>query len=98
MFRVRLDVGVPAPERIRVEGPALHHLRVARVGPGETVEVFDGRGRAWPARLERLALKHGKTVPELLELLEADEDVVESIRSDAYPPEVAELLLAYPDH
>jgi 16S rRNA (uracil1498-N3)-methyltransferase len=52
MFRVRLDVGVPAPERVRVEGPALHHLRVARVEAGETVEVFDGRGRAWMARLE----------------------------------------------
>jgi len=52
MFRVRLDVGVPAPERVRVEGRALHHLRVARVASGETVEVFDGRGRAWAARLE----------------------------------------------
>jgi len=52
MFRVRLDVGFPVPERLRVEGPALHHLRVARVGPGETLEVFDGRGRAWSARLE----------------------------------------------
>ena len=54
MFRVRLDVDVPAPERVRVEGPALHHLRVARVGPGETVEVFDGRGRAWTALLESM--------------------------------------------
>jgi len=52
MFRVRLDVGVPAPERVRVEGPALHHLRVARVAAGEMVEVFDGHGRAWAARLE----------------------------------------------
>lgn len=52
MFRVRLDVPSPAPERVRVEGPALHHLRVARVVPGETVEVFDGRGRAWAAWLE----------------------------------------------
>lgn len=54
MFRVRLDVGVPAPERVRVEGPALHHLRVARVASGETVEVFDGRGRAWAGRLESM--------------------------------------------
>ncbi len=35
-----------------MEGPALHHLRVARVVPGEEVEVFDGRGRAWAAWLE----------------------------------------------
>ena len=52
MFRVRLDVPSPAPERIRVDGAALHHLRVARVVPGEKVEVFDGRGRAWAASLE----------------------------------------------
>jgi 16S rRNA (uracil1498-N3)-methyltransferase len=52
MFRVRLDVASPAPERARVEGPALHHLRVARVVAGEQVEVFDGRGRAWLASVE----------------------------------------------
>src|SRR5215467_1468721 len=52
MFRVRLEVPTPTPERLRVEGHALHHLRVARVVPGEAVEVFDGRGRAWAARLE----------------------------------------------
>ena len=43
MFRVRLDVPTPAPGRVRVEGSALHHLRVARVVPGEALEVFDGR-------------------------------------------------------
>ena len=35
MFRVRLDVPSPTPERVRVEGAALHHLRVARVAAGE---------------------------------------------------------------
>jgi 16S rRNA (uracil1498-N3)-methyltransferase len=54
MFRIRLDVPSPAPERVRVEGPALHHLRVARVVPGEALEVFDGRGRAWAAWLESI--------------------------------------------
>ena len=52
MFRVRLDVASPAPDRVRVEGPALHHLRVARVAVGEQGEVFDGRGRAWVASVE----------------------------------------------
>jgi len=52
MFRVRLEVASPAPERVRVEGPALHHVRVARVVAGEQVEVFDGRGRAWLASVE----------------------------------------------
>lgn len=52
MFRVRLDVPTPVPERLRVEGHPLHHLRVARVVLGEAIEVFDGRGRAWAAWLE----------------------------------------------
>ncbi len=52
MFRVRLDVPSPTPERVRVDGAALHHLRVARVVADEQVEVFDGRGRAWLARVE----------------------------------------------
>jgi|RhiMethySRZTD1v2_1073278.scaffolds.fasta_scaffold66038_5 16S rRNA (uracil1498-N3)-methyltransferase len=52
MFRVRLDVPSPTPERVRVDGAPLHHLRVARVAAGEAVEVFDGRGRAWAAWLE----------------------------------------------
>ncbi len=54
MFRLRLEVPTPVPERLRVEGPVLHHLRVARVVPGEAVEVFDGRGRAWAAWLESI--------------------------------------------
>jgi len=52
MFRVRLDVPSPAPDRVRLDGASLHHLRVARVVPGEALEVFDGRGRAWAASLE----------------------------------------------
>ena len=52
MFRVRLDVPTPVPERIRVDGAALRHVKVARVVPGEKIEVFDGRGRAWAASLE----------------------------------------------
>jgi 16S rRNA (uracil1498-N3)-methyltransferase len=54
MFRVRLDVASPPPDRVLVEGAALHHMRVARLVPGEAVEVFDGRGRAWSARLESM--------------------------------------------
>lgn len=54
MFRVRLDVPTPPPGQVRVEGRALHHLRVARVAAGEALEVFDGHGRAWAAVLESL--------------------------------------------
>lgn len=58
MFRVRLTVADPAPVRVRVDGPAFHHLRVARVVPREAVEVFDGRGRAWAATVESVGDDH----------------------------------------
>lgn len=46
------------PERIEAGRAALteaarHYLRdVLRLAPGDEVELFDGRGAAWPARLE----------------------------------------------
>jgi 16S rRNA (uracil1498-N3)-methyltransferase len=58
VFRVLVDVPESAPSSVRLEGPGFHHLRVARVRPGESVEVFDGRGRAWAAKVERLAEDH----------------------------------------
>jgi 16S rRNA (uracil1498-N3)-methyltransferase len=58
VFRVRVAVEDPVPARIRVEGPAFHHLRVARVVPREVVEVFDGRGRAWAAQVESVGEDH----------------------------------------
>jgi 16S rRNA (uracil1498-N3)-methyltransferase len=36
---------------LRVEGEALHHLRVLRVGKGDTLEVFDGKGRTFHAEV-----------------------------------------------
>jgi 16S rRNA (uracil1498-N3)-methyltransferase len=60
MFRVLVDVPESAPSSVRLEGAALHHLRVARVKTGEQVEVFDGRGRAWAARVEHLGEDHAR--------------------------------------
>jgi len=48
----------PAPARVRVEGPAFRHLKVARVAPREAVEVFDGRGKAWAATVESVGNDH----------------------------------------
>ena len=62
MFRVRLTVEDPAPARVRVEGPALHHLHVARVAAREAVEVFDGHGRAWAATVESVGGDHAVLV------------------------------------
>lgn len=47
------------------------------------------------SRLERIALKKGVTLEELLASLEAEDDPV---RGEVYPAEVAELLLAFADH
>jgi 16S rRNA (uracil1498-N3)-methyltransferase len=50
MIRVLVDVPSPPPERLRVRGERYHHLaRVLRVRPGQSVEIFDGAGRAFAA-------------------------------------------------
>lgn len=36
---------------VLVQGDAFHHLRVLRLGPGDPLEVFDGKGRAWEAEV-----------------------------------------------
>ena len=44
--------GAGATERLIVRGDAAHRmLRVLRLRPGDTVEVFDGSGRSWPATI-----------------------------------------------
>ena len=55
MIRALLVVPTPAPERLTVGGERFHHLaHVLRIAPGDTVEVFDGRGRAFVARVEQV--------------------------------------------
>ena len=45
------SVYLPEPviegERLRITGDEHHHLSVARIEEGESVEVFDGRGGVW---------------------------------------------------
>ena len=55
MIRVLLPVPDPAPSLFRVEGERHHYLRrVLRVDEGDEVEVFDGQGRAFSARVAKL--------------------------------------------
>lgn len=49
-------------------------------------------------RLERLAVKLGKTVDELLDEYELEHEGTPSVRMGAYPAEVAGLLTAVPGH
>ena len=49
--RLLLPQAGEATGPVRVEGDAFHHLRVLRLGPGDALEVFDGKGRAWEAEV-----------------------------------------------
>lgn len=52
MRRVLLTLPESPPPTVRLEGERFHHLcRVLRSSPGEAVEVFDGRGRAFRSRI-----------------------------------------------
>ncbi len=55
MIRLFHRVPSPAPERLTLEGPPHHYLaHVLRLRPGDALEVFDGEGRAFPARVVEL--------------------------------------------
>ncbi len=51
MHRLLLPHARDGGEALRVDGDAFHHLRVLRLSPGEMLEVFDGKGRTWPAEV-----------------------------------------------
>jgi 16S rRNA (uracil1498-N3)-methyltransferase len=52
----RLLVPGAAPGELTVDGPRFHYLsRVLRLAAGDALEVFDGRGHAFDARLVSLA-------------------------------------------
>jgi 16S rRNA (uracil1498-N3)-methyltransferase len=59
MIRVLLPVPDPAPPRLWVTDEPHHYLaHVLRVREGDAVEVFDGKGRAFPATVASIAQEH----------------------------------------
>jgi 16S rRNA (uracil1498-N3)-methyltransferase len=56
--RVLVPLAGTAPDPLRIDGAAFHHLRVLRVARGDRLEVFDGRGRAWEAEVLALERDH----------------------------------------
>lgn len=56
--RLLLPQAGEATGPVRVEGDAFHHLRVLRLGPGDALEVFDGKGRAWEAEVLEVLREH----------------------------------------
>ncbi len=63
--------------RLRILGDEHQHLKVARAEVGELVEVFDGNGGVWDAKVESIGKREtiveilhsrhaGKTLPELI--------------------------------
>lgn len=63
--------------RARIDGDEHRHLAVARVGPAETIEIFDGKGGVWRAVVET-AGKRG-IVARVIESRTAEPDPVELI-------------------
>jgi 16S rRNA (uracil1498-N3)-methyltransferase len=47
--RLLVPHAASSAQPLRVEGAAFHHLRVLRMAIGDTLEVFEGKGQAWPA-------------------------------------------------
>src|SRR5215469_986875 len=70
------DVPV-ADNRIRIGGEAHRHLAVARIEPGETVEVFDGRGGIWVAAVASAGKR--ETIVRVTDSRKVERDPVEII-------------------
>jgi 16S rRNA (uracil1498-N3)-methyltransferase len=70
------DVSV-ADNRIRIGGEAHRHLAVARIEPGETVEIFDGTGGVWVAAVESAGKR--ETVVKVTESRKVERDPVEIV-------------------
>jgi 16S rRNA (uracil1498-N3)-methyltransferase len=63
--------------RLRILGDEHQHLKVARAGEGEIVEVFDGKGGVWTARVESAGKR--ETLLQILESRRVDKSGVELI-------------------
>jgi 16S rRNA (uracil1498-N3)-methyltransferase len=66
--RLLVPEAARAAPPLRVEGAAFHHLRVLRLARGDSLEVFDGQGRAWEAEVlaveaDAAVLRLGKPRP-----------------------------------
>jgi 16S rRNA (uracil1498-N3)-methyltransferase len=55
MRRLHVPIPEPAPPTVVLDEARTHYLlRVLRMGAGDPLEVFDGHGRAFAARIERV--------------------------------------------
>jgi 16S rRNA (uracil1498-N3)-methyltransferase len=70
------DVSV-TDNRIRIGGEAHRHLAVTRIEPGETVEVFDGRGGIWVAVAESAGKR--ETIVKVTDSRKVERDPVEIV-------------------
>ena len=68
------SVYIPVPEiesdRLQIVGDEHQHLKVARAEVGERVEVFDGKGRVWVAKVESVGKR--ETAFQILESRRVD--------------------------
>jgi 16S rRNA (uracil1498-N3)-methyltransferase len=75
------SIFIPAPAFqdgvIQITGDENHHLIVARVAPGEMLEVFDGNGNVWTIRVE--APDRRRTIARLMDARHVDRGAIELI-------------------
>jgi 16S rRNA (uracil1498-N3)-methyltransferase len=75
------SVYLPEPDiqdsRIRIQGDEHRHLVVARTDPGEVIEVFDGKGRAWTACVETVGKRD--TVVRVTQFRKIERDALQLI-------------------
>lgn len=62
LSRIYFPAGIPAHGRAELAPEQAHHAtRVLRLGPGDALTLFDGRGREFAARIARIS-KSGVTI------------------------------------
>jgi 16S rRNA (uracil1498-N3)-methyltransferase len=57
-LRLLVPEAASAAQPLRLDAEAFHHLRVLRLGPGDALEVFDGKGRTWDAEVLQVERDH----------------------------------------
>ena len=72
-LRLHVDLPLAAGTRLELPAAAVRHVQVRRLQPGDALQLFDGHGREWSARLHSMgrsqaAVELGEELPPRPEL------------------------------
>ena len=75
-LRLHVDLPLAAGTRLELPAAAVRHVQVRRLQPGDALQLFDGHGREWSARLHSMgrsqaAVELGEELPPRPELAAA---------------------------